>query len=90
VKRRYYPAVKRLSVIESLSHDSDDESIYPTLVRRDILENQTSALPFRNIIGMRSNDGYLVRTLDDHEIFTSPLVVDALVEDQFWGRNQGR
>jgi hypothetical protein len=37
---------------------------------------------------MRSNDDYLVRTFDDQEIFTYPWVIDALVEDQFWGETK--
>lgn len=88
VERLCYPVAKRVSVIMALPHDNADQAIYPALLRGDILENQVSVLPFRNIIGMRSNDGYLVRTFDDQEIFTCPWVVDALVENQFWGETK--
>ena len=88
VARLCYPAAKRLSVVMALPHDNADQAVYPALLRGDILENQASVLPFRNIIGMRSNDGYLVRTFDDQEIFTYPWVVDALVEDKFWAETK--
>jgi F-box-like len=84
VERHCYPAAKRICVIQALEHDSSEATFYPTLVRRDILANQTSALPFKNNMGSE-RDNYIVRMLEGEEILTDAWVVDAVIEDQFWG-----
>ncbi|MCJ1365606.1 hypothetical protein MMC16_004731 [Acarospora aff. strigata] len=83
VERGCYPAAKCLRVIFSLPHGNHDASVYATLIRRDILENQTLALPFRNITDSQ-RDSYLIRTLEGQEIFSYAWAIQALAEGPTW------
>lgn len=78
-----FPAAKRFSVVHALPHDNDDASIYATLLRRDILENQTLALPFRNPMGSQM-DSFLIRTLEGQEFLSYSWAIEALAEGQIW------
>lgn len=78
-----YPAAKSLQVLHTLPHNNDDLSVYASFHKRDIIENATWVLPFRNIMGTQM-DSFLIRTPEGHEFLSYPHVIETLAEGHLW------
>lgn len=78
-----FPAAKCLQVLHALPHSNNDRSIYASLNRRNVLEDVTWALPFRNFTGIQM-DSFLIRTPEGREFLSWPWAIEALAEGELW------
>ncbi|KAA6411221.1 MAG: hypothetical protein FRX48_04501 [Lasallia pustulata] len=78
-----YPAAQCLQIIHTLPHDNNDQSVYASFNRRDIVKKETWALPFRNIMGSQ-RDSFLIRTSEGDELLSYSWVIETLAEGQMW------
>ena len=78
-----FPAAECLRVLHALPHSNNDQSVYASLVQRNILEDVTWSLPFRNIMGFQM-DSFLIRTPDGLEFLSYSWAIEALAEGELW------
>ena len=79
-----FPAAECLRVLHALPHDNNDQSVYASLLQRNILEDATWSLPFRNITGFQM-DSFMIRTPDGDEFLSFSWAIEALAEGELWG-----
>ena len=78
-----FSAAACVRVLHALSHSNNDQSVYASLLQRNILEDVTWSLPFRNIMGSQ-NDSFLIRTPESLEFLSYSWAIEALAEGEFW------
>ena len=79
-----FPAAECLRVLHALPHSNNDQSVYASLLQRNILEDVTWSLPFRNITGSQK-DSFLIRTPDGLEFLSYAWAIEVLAEGELWG-----
>ena len=79
-----FPAAECLRVLHALPHSNNDNSVYASLLQRNILEDKTWSLPFRNIMGSQT-DSFMIRTPDGLEFLSYSWAIEAFAEGELWG-----
>ena len=78
-----FSAADCVRVLHGLPHSIYDESVYASLLQRNILEDVTWSLPFRNITGSQK-DSFLIRTPEGLEFLSFAWAIEALAEGELW------
>ena len=78
-----FSAAECVRVLHALPRSNYDRSVYASLVQRNILEDVTWSLPFRNIVGPQK-DGFLIRTPESLELLSYSWAIEALAEGELW------
>lgn len=86
--RAELPSAKCLRIVDAPAHD-EDRSVYATLNRRDVIDDLSWSMPFRDIGPFGARDGFLMRTVDRGEVISFPWALEVLAEGQPWIEKPG-
>lgn len=78
-----FSAAECVRVLHALPHSNNDLSIDASLLQRNILEDVTWSLPFREIFRFQK-DSFLIRTPESLEFLSYFWAIEALAEGELW------
>ncbi|MCJ1283614.1 hypothetical protein MMC26_002945 [Xylographa opegraphella] len=82
VKQNKYPNSKRFYILDSQAQNDPGHSIYAAFNRRDVVQNITWTIPFRQVT--TAKDSFLTRMPDGGEYLSDLPTIEQLAEGGLW------